>query len=114
LIRHATTHFNIEHQKIIHDFGEKGEEFRAFKARRDLVDQPLNEIGLAQCKNARIHINKIGFKVVFVPPMLRTCMTALELFRQHPDRSNIRFIIFPIGKEGANLCNDYIKGPFKT
>lgn len=86
LIRHATTHFNIEHQKIIHDFGEKGEEFRAFKARRDLVDPPLNEIGLAQCKNARIHINKIGFKVVFVPPMLRTCMTAVELFREHPER----------------------------
>jgi len=39
-------------------------------------------------------------------------MTAVELFREHPDKENIKFIILPIGKEGSNLCNDYCKGPF--
>ena len=42
LIRHATTEFNVEHQKVLKDFGENGEEFRVFRARRDLVDPPLN------------------------------------------------------------------------
>ena len=32
---------------MLKDFGEKSEELRAFKARRDLIDPPLNDLGLA-------------------------------------------------------------------
>ena len=42
LIRYVTTEFNVEHQKVLKDFGETGEEFRVFRGRRDLVDPPLN------------------------------------------------------------------------
>ena len=113
LIRHAATHFNVEHQKVVKEFGVESEEFRAFKARRDLVDPPLSELGLAQCASGREHINRIDFKVVLVSPMLRTCMTTVELFREHPNKENIKFILYPLAKESAHLCNDFMKGPFK-
>ena len=45
--------------------------------------------------------------------MLRTCMTALELFREHPNKADIRFVLMPLAKESAHLCNDFMKGPFK-
>ena len=73
LIRHATTHFNVEHQAIVKEHGTEGEEWRKFRVRRDLVDPPINETGLAQCASGSKYINEIDFKVVFVSPMFRTC-----------------------------------------
>mmetsp|Transcript_16581 Transcript_16581/g.28226 ORF Transcript_16581/g.28226 Transcript_16581/m.28226 type:complete len:109 (-) Transcript_16581:619-945(-) len=73
LIRHAATQFNIELQPIINKFGTESQEFREFRVRRDLIDPPLDDIGLAQCASGREHVNKIDFKVVFVSPMYRTC-----------------------------------------
>ena len=58
-------------------------------------------------------MNGINFKVVFVSPMLRTCTTAIELFKDHPDKDNIKFVIYPVCKESIHLCNDFMKGPFK-
>ena len=46
--------------------------------------------------------------------MLRTCMTAVELFKEHPNKSKIKFVLMPLAKESAHLCNDFMKGPFKT
>ena len=46
--------------------------------------------------------------------MLRTCMTAVELFKDHPNKNNIRFVLVPVMKESAHLCNDFMRGPFKT
>jgi fructose-1,6-bisphosphatase len=73
LIRHATTQFNVVHQQVAKDHGTDSEEFRKLKANRDFVDPPINDLGLAQCNSAGIHLNKIDVKVVFVSPMLRTC-----------------------------------------
>ena len=47
LIRHATTHFNVEHQKVVKEFGLESEEFRKLKANRDFVDPGINDIGRA-------------------------------------------------------------------
>lgn len=58
-------------------------------------------------------MNEIDFKVVFVSPMLRTCETAMELFKNHPNKDKIRFVIYPVAKESAHLCNDFMRGPFK-
>lgn len=38
--------------------------------------------------------------------MLRTCETAIHIFKGHPNRKNIKFIVLPSIKEGLNLCND--------
>lgn len=113
LIRHATTQFNLEFQQVVSKHGEVSEEFEQLKIRKDLVDPPLAEIGLKQCENGREHINHINFGIVFVSPMLRTCQTAVELFKDHPNKKNIKFVLYPVAKEGLYLCNDFMKGPFK-
>ena len=102
------------HQQVAKDHGTDSEEFRKLKANRNFVDPPINDLGMAQCNSAGKHLNKIDVKVVFVSPMLRTCMTATELFKNHPNKSNIRFVIMPLAKESAHLCNDFMKGPFKN
>lgn len=53
---------------------------RLLKARRDLVDPPLNEMGLKQSDSGSAYINEIDFEYVFVTPMVRTCMTAMYLY----------------------------------
>ena len=42
--------------------------------------------------------------------MLRTCMTTAEMFKTHPNKSEIKFVILPFAKEGLHLCND-LAGP---
>ena len=37
-------------------------------------------------------------------------MTAMHMFKKHPNRKNIKFIVLPAAKEGLHLCND-ISGP---
>ena len=76
-----------------------------------MIDPPLNSIGLAQCENGMTFINEIDFHTVFVSPMYRTCMTTVGMFKTHPKKDKIKFLIVPIAKEGMHLCND-ISGPF--
>ena len=56
-------------------------------------------------------MNAIKFSVVYVSPMYRTLMTAMNVFKTHPDRQKITFVVLPVAKEALNLCNDTI-GPF--
>ena len=37
--------------------------------------------------------------MVLVSPMVRTCMTTVNMFATHPNRQNIKFILCPIIKE---------------
>ncbi len=38
--------------------------------------------------------------------MVRTCETVIHIFKSHPNKSGIRFVVLPNIKEGLNLCND--------
>ena len=38
--------------------------------------------------------------------MVRTCQTAIHIFKNHPFKDRIKFIVLPSVKEGLNLCND--------
>ena len=64
----------------------------------------------AKKENSNEYINEIDFHTVFVSPMLRTCMTAVHMFKNHPNKKKIKFIILPAAKEGLHLCND-VSGP---
>jgi hypothetical protein len=91
-------------------YGLESEEYRLFKVRKDLIDPPINLLGISQCENSNEYINEIDFHTVFVSPMLRTCMTAMHMFKKHPNKKNIKFIVLPAAKEGLHLCND-VSGP---
>lgn len=38
--------------------------------------------------------------------MVRTCETTIHIFKNHPNKKAIKFIVLPSVKEGLNLCND--------
>jgi hypothetical protein len=59
-----------------------------------------------QCEAAQAHADNINIKYVFVSPMVRTCETAIHIFKSHPNKKIIKFIVLPSIKEGLNLCND--------
>jgi hypothetical protein len=40
-------------------------------------------------------------------------MTTVEIFKNHPNKKNIKFVVYPLAKESAHLCNDFMKCPFK-
>ena len=106
LIRHAVTEFNMEFARICNEHGFFGEEYRALKVRKDLIDPSIRPEGIIQCETAQDHANEINVKYVFVSPMVRTCETAIHIFKNHPRKKDIKFIILPSVKEGLNLCND--------
>ena len=47
LIRHGTTKFNVEFQQLALKYGLDGEEWKQLKIRKDLIDPPINELGIA-------------------------------------------------------------------
>ncbi len=38
--------------------------------------------------------------------MIRACQTAIHVFKNHPNKKDIKFIVLPLVKEGLNLNND--------
>jgi hypothetical protein len=106
LVRHAVTEFNMEFSRIGSAHGFDGPEYRELKVRKDLIDPQLRPEGILQCEAAQAHANDINVKYVFVSPMIRTCETAIHIFKGHPNKSNIKFIVLLSVKEGLNLSND--------
>ena len=106
LIRHAVTEFNMEFSRIVSAHGIESDEYRQLKIRKDLIDPQLRPEGVGQCEAAQSHAKDINVKIVFVSPMIRTCETAIHIFKGHPNKKNIKFIVLPSIKEGLNLCND--------
>jgi hypothetical protein len=51
LIRHAITDFNVEFARVFSTFGSESDELRNLKVRTDLIDPPINKLGIQQCLN---------------------------------------------------------------
>ena len=52
-------------------------------------------------------------EVVFVSPMDRTCQTAYQVFKEHPNFENIKFVLVPDLKEHLK-CTCDIPGSFES
>jgi broad specificity phosphatase PhoE len=51
-------------------------------------------------------VNKVNFKTVFVSPMQRALQTCIHLFKNHPNKKAIKFIVLPISREVLETSND--------
>ena len=80
-IRHALSEYNVR-EKIFRVMPEVGDEF---KIDRELFDPSLHRIGVAQCEAYHSQINKVNFIKVFVSPMRRAMLTAIHMFKNHPN-----------------------------
>eukprot|EP00392_Amoebophrya_sp_AT5.2_P016409 g16670.t1 len=67
---------------------------------RALVDCPLHPLGVEQTEKYQAQkLHKFSFHTVLVSPLRRTLQTCNSLFRAHPARDNIRFLVFPHVRE---------------
>lgn len=58
-------------------------------------DSPLHELGVNQCADMATKNAEIPYAKVFVSPLRRTMQTCVEMFKSHPNRSKIEFIVHP-------------------
>ena len=47
-------------------------------------------------------MNQINTKIVLVSPLLRTILTAIHLFKNHPQKGEIKFVLVPLLKESLD------------
>ncbi|KAL4501724.1 hypothetical protein ABPG72_018775 [Tetrahymena utriculariae] len=102
LIRHAMSESNYIQSKYTQ--GVSKEKLKKFKQHfryflykdNDLfMDTPLHPIGVKQCQDIQKHNHQINYQTVYVSPLRRTVQTCIELFKNHPLRNNINFIVYP-------------------
>ena len=71
-----------------------------------MYDPGLHPIGVLQCESNQSHVNTINLKAVFVSPLQRTLQTCIHLFKNHPNKGDIRFVVLPIVREVLETSND--------
>jgi broad specificity phosphatase PhoE len=106
IIRHAYSEYNYREQKVKEEFGDHSEELIALKGDRSMYDPGLHSIGRLQAESNQDLVNEINFKVVFVSPLQRTLQTCIHMFKAHPNKEEIRFIVLPVVREVLETSND--------
>lgn len=100
------TEFNVITAEHFKKHTELSEEFRALRYNLETIDLGLKPEGVTQCEKSAVHSDKVNFKYVFVSNMMRTIQTAIHLFKSHPNKANIKFIVLPLLKESFNCAYD--------
>ena len=106
LIRHAYSEYNYRAQEVETAHGEDSAEMTALKGDPSMYDPGLHAIGRLQAESNQEQVNKINFKVVFVSPMQRALQTCIHLFKSHPNKKAIKFVVLPIAREVLETSND--------
>lgn len=70
------------------------------------MDPELHPSGIEQCEAHQEEVNKIDYKVVFTSPMQRTMMTTIHMFKNHPNKDKIKFVVLPSIREVYHTTND--------
>ena len=96
-IRHGETNYNI-------DFAKKG-----VKIKSDLkyIDGHLNSTGERQAINASKKYQLLDTEDVYVSPLYRTLETAYLLFKNHPNKKNIKMHVHPLLTEVVSSVNNF-------
>ena len=96
-IRHGETNYNI-------DFTKKG-----LKIKSDLkyIDGHLNATGERQAINASKKYQLLDIEDVYVSPLYRTFQTANLLFKNHPNKKNIKIHVHPLLTEVVSSVNNF-------
>mmetsp|Transcript_29735 Transcript_29735/g.36903 ORF Transcript_29735/g.36903 Transcript_29735/m.36903 type:complete len:186 (-) Transcript_29735:223-780(-) len=77
------------------EYGESSPEFIALMKDPKIIDPDLHPVGVAQSEANAPKMAAINFKYVLVSPMKRALQTCIHMFKTHPNRENIRFIVEP-------------------
>ncbi|CAD7971748.1 unnamed protein product [Amoebophrya sp. A25] len=72
---------------------------------RALVDCPLHPYGIVQTEKRAHLLHDVDFHTVLVSPLRRTLQTCDSLFKTHPQRAKIRFLVFPDVREWVRFTD---------
>lgn len=106
LIRHGFSQFNWLHKLMDNPADHQCEQWFALKRDPTLCDPDLHAIGVRQCEANASKLEVMNFTRVFVSPMQRALQTAIHMFKTHPNKENIVFIVLPLIHEYFNTSND--------
>ena len=81
-------------------------EAKTFDNDKNGYDPELHAIGIEQCEAHQKAVNEINWKVVYTSPMQRTLMTTINMFKNHPNKESIQFIVLPVVREVMKTMND--------
>ena len=59
-----------------------------------------------QCDAHQAKINSVDWKTVFTSPMQRAMMTTVHMYKNHPNKDNIHFVVLPIVREVLHTTCD--------
>ena len=108
LIRHGLSEINYQRLLADKKFGKGSDQAKELRyaLNYSLVDPELHPIGFLQCEAQHEVVNSIDWQVVFVSPMQRTLMTAIHMFKEHPNKGGIQFIVLPLVTEVIQYMSD--------
>ena len=106
LIRHGFSQFNYKELVSKTEFGPRSAPHIAVELDPFGMDPELHPSGIVQCEFHQEEVNKIDYKVVFTSPMQRTMMTTIHMFKNHPNKENIKFVVLPFMREVYHTTND--------
>ena len=110
IIRHANSIFNSKWHAVeqaVAAGNATEENFIEVVRDTQLLDCPLSELGVKQCREASTLAAKLtSIGTVFVSPMRRALQTAHLLFKDHPNFNRLRFVVHPLLRENMHTVCD--------
>ena len=106
LIRHGRSLFNHQWEPAVANHGWGSQEMQDVMNDGSLVDADLHPIGYLQCDVNAPKVHPINFTRVFVSPMNRALQTCIGMFKNHPNKANIKFVVLPFMREVYSTTND--------
>ena len=76
----------MEFARVVGAHGTESQEYRDFKQAKEFIDIKLRPEGVLQCEAAGRYAHAIDVKYVFVSHMVRTIETAINIFKNHPNK----------------------------
>ena len=106
LLRHAHTLFNkaLDSLKKVPSITEEDE--ISTKSAEELRDAMLTTTGHKQCAKAEPIGHLMKVHTIFVSPYRRALQTVHEIFKNHPEFHEIRFVLLPLLREFLNWTHD--------
>ena len=95
-IRHGETDYNInfnKNPKIKYDI--------------KYLDGHLNLTGQKQAEKASENFKNLNIELIYVSPLYRTLESAFLIFKNHPNKNNIKMIVHPLLTEVISSMNNF-------
>ena len=56
--------------------------------------------------NSQSEVNQFNYSIVYTSPLRRALETTLHMFKNHPNKYKIKFIVLPMAAETMNSASD--------